>query len=444
MLSIIKSGICGRLSQPAAKTLGFATAIAALFAMSSGLGRAQAAGTLDLTFGTGGTVTTIFNGQTITPVGAVEQPNGDIVVLCEAGPSEFSLTQLALTRYTSAGALDTTFGTKGTTLTAFSAFTFTPFAFALEPNGEFLVAGSVVPGGGAAEFGLAQFSASGALDTTFGTAGVAAAEVIKQTDSPSALLLQPNGQIVIAGFQPGDSAHPSSSATPTGGTSIVRFNSDGALDTTFGTSGAALVSAGMLSPTAVALLSNGDYLIVGQSTSGTGPAEAEVSSTGVLQSSITTATVTATSPLQGLEQMPTAFESNGDIVVSNEGATSHDATLFPIVSLLSEAGVKDTGFAATKISFGGKAKGVGQAIAVQSNGQVVVGGIINDASPIAGGLARLDTNGDLDTTFGDAGTVTFDNSVSALLIEANGDIVAVEAPGADGGDGIVLQRYLAN
>jgi NAD(P)H-hydrate repair Nnr-like enzyme with NAD(P)H-hydrate epimerase domain len=33
---------------------------------------------------------------------------------------------------------------------------------------------------------------------------------------------------------------------------------------------------------------------------------------------------------------------------------------------------------------------------------------------------------------------------SALLIEANGDIVAVEAPGANGGDGIVLQRYLAN
>jgi hypothetical protein len=200
----------------------------------------------------------------------------------------------------------------------------------------------------------------------------------------------------------------------------------------------------MLSPTAVALLSNGDYLIVGQSTSGSGPAEAEVSSTGMLQSSVTTATVTATSPLQGLEQMPSAFESNGDIAVSNEGATSHDGTLFPIVSLLSEAGVKDTGFAATKISFGGKAKGVGQAIAVQSNGQVVVGGLILNASPIAGGLARLDANGDLDTTFGSGGTVIFDNSVNTLLIEANGDIVAVEAPGPTGGVDIVLQRYLAN
>jgi hypothetical protein len=126
---------------------------------------------------------------------------------------------------------------------------------------------------------------------------------------------------VIAGFQPGGSAHPTSSGTPTGGTSTQVFNSNGGLDTTFGTSGTALVSAGILSPTAMALLSNGDYLIVDQSTSGTGATEAEISSTGVPQTGITTATVTATSPLQGLSQMPTAFESNGDIVASHQGAT---------------------------------------------------------------------------------------------------------------------------
>ena len=40
--------------------------------------------------------------------------------------------------------------------------------------------------------------------------------------------------------------------------------------------------------------------------------------------------------------------------------------------------------------------------------------------------------------------MTFENSVSALQIEAYGDVSAVEAPGANGGDGIVLQRYLAN
>jgi hypothetical protein len=148
MLGIVSSGIWKHLSQSLTKTPGTATAIA-LLAVSTGLGMAQAAGTLDSTFGTGGTATTIFNGQTITPIGAVEQPNGDIVVLSEADRnSQFNYTQFALTRYTSTGALDTTFGTNGTTLTAFSTFTFGAFALALEPNGEFLVAGGILTAAG--------------------------------------------------------------------------------------------------------------------------------------------------------------------------------------------------------------------------------------------------------------------------------------------------------
>jgi len=75
------------------------------------------------------------------------------------------------------------------------------------------------------------------------------------------------------------------------------------------------------------------------------------------------------------------------------------------------------------------------------NGQVVVGGFIANASPIFGGIARLDANGDLDTTFGNGGTVTVDNDVTALLIDTNGDIRAIEGTG---NDGIVVAAYLAN
>ena len=129
------------------RAAGFSTGLrsAVLAALTIGLmgsvAMAQAAGTLDSTFGTGGTVTTIFTGKSITPIGAVEQSNGDIVVLSEADLSAEipAYTQFALTRYTPAGVQDTTFGTLGTTLTTFTTFTFSPFALALEPNGEFLV-----------------------------------------------------------------------------------------------------------------------------------------------------------------------------------------------------------------------------------------------------------------------------------------------------------------
>jgi hypothetical protein len=61
---------------------------------------AQTAGSLDPTFGTGGTVTTTFTGGTITPIGALGQSNGDIV-LCRFAFVEGFGTQIALTRYTS-------------------------------------------------------------------------------------------------------------------------------------------------------------------------------------------------------------------------------------------------------------------------------------------------------------------------------------------------------
>jgi hypothetical protein len=61
--------------------------------------------------------------------------------------------------------------------------------------------------------------------------------------------------------------------------------------------------------------------------------------------------------------------------------------------------VLNSGFSSTPFGFG-RFHNIPQALAVQSNGQVVVGDIVEDASgPNSGGIARLDTNGELDTTF---------------------------------------------
>jgi hypothetical protein len=88
----------------------------------------------------------------------------------------------------------------------------------------------------------------------------------------------------------------------------------------------------------------------------------------------------------------------------------------------------------------------GNAIALQANGQIVVGGLINLGSPIVGGLARLDANGDLDTTFGTTNsfggccTVTSEQTFTGLLIQSDGNIVAI---GELNGD-LALARYLGN
>jgi hypothetical protein len=119
-----------------------------------------------------------------------------------------------------------------------------------------------------------------------------------------------------------------------------------------------------------------------------------------------------------------------------DGKFAHDVT----VSRFTETGTLDTTFNSTKFGFG-TGTDTPQALAVQSNGQVVVGAFIGNTSPIFGGIARLDTNGELDTTFGSGGTLTVDNNVTALLIDTNGDILAIEGTG---NDGIVVAAYLAN
>jgi uncharacterized delta-60 repeat protein len=403
-----------------------------------GVNFAQAqAGTLDPNFGTDGTVTTIFTGAAspvMMPIGAAQQANGNIVVLSEFDFVEGFGTQIGLTCCTSAGKLDKAFGTKGSTITNFSPFTFQPFAFALEPNGKILVAGTV--GGtasGVLEFGLARFTANGKLDTTFGTDGVATTNFVAGLDAPSAFLLQPNGQILMGGFKDGGRHTP-------GSLSLVRFNSNGALDPNFGTAGIALVTpAPLLGPQALALLSNGDYLAVGENGDAVVGTVVELSPTGKLLSTVTAGTLAASSPLAGLEPFPTIFESNGDYFVAQlaaDGKFLHEVT----VSRFTETGTLDTTFSSTKFGFG-TGTDTPQALAVKSNGQVVVGAFIGNASPIFGGIARLDTNGELDSTFGSGGTLTVDNNVTALLIDTNGDIVAIEGTG---NDGIVVAAYLAN
>ena len=401
------------------------------------------AGTLDPTFGNGGTVTTSFaNGS--AGVGSFEQSNGDIVAVAQVDFVQGEATGIGLVRYTSSGALDPTFGTNGITNTSFAGFIFTPFGFAVQKNGDILVAGEAISTAGRIEFGLARYTSSGILDATFGKGGLATTLVGVQVDVPTAMLLQPNGKIVMAGFEVGQEG-----VSP-GKMSMVRYNSNGSLDATFGTGGISLVTDIITGPDALAMLSNGNYLAVGQNGSGKTGIVVELNSKGALLSKVTAGTLAAalSSSQSGLS--PTIFQANGDYIVATTVCTDDsECRGHKIgVSRFLETGKVDTSFSA--ISFESfdptQTTSVAKAMALQANGQVLVGGLINLDSPILGGLARLDANGELDTTFGTTNsfggccTVTSEQTITGLLIQTDGNIVAI---GELNGD-LALARYLAN
>ena len=429
MSKMNKSGICGRLLQPAAKLLGPAGALAVLAGVAPGFAIALTAGSLDTTFGTQGIVTTspAALGGSATALAAVEESNGDLALVAGISiPSAGSV--FGLVRYTPIGTLI------GTTTASFVTNGLNvPSAVAAQSNGDIVVVGTASTGFDQAdEIAIARFTPSGQLDSTFGKGGLVTttlpANPLFTTGlaSVTAVLAQPNGQILVGGFV-GSCCRNSPSATV-----LVRYNSNGSLDTTFGTGGIVMVPNAVTDPAALALLSNGDYLAVSPS------AVVEFSSTGALQPAVTMGTVEAAiQPGSGTA----LFQPNGDYVVAQigpgVGRRGTDAQVFRF----SETGVADSTFSSTPFAFGGNTQTEPQAVALQSNGQIVVGGLTNARNtPITGGLARLDSNGELDATFAGSGSLASTQVVSALLIQTDGKIVAIGGIGAN----LALARYLSN
>jgi uncharacterized delta-60 repeat protein len=398
------------------------------FGLMFGVNSAQAqAGTLDPSFGTGGTVTTNFGGVSVSPLTAIEQSsssltNGNIAVVTGLGNGVPGEENFALVRYTSNGTL---IGT--TTAAFFNDGINSPSAVAVQSNGNIVVAGTA---SGTIDqpdvFAIARFTPSGQLDPTFGNGGLVTTDISGVFPTVSAVIVQSNGQIVVGGASASGIRHQPVK------TVLVRYNSNGSLDTTFGAGGIVQEPTAVGGePLALAQLSNGDYLAVsGNQLSPEAGVVVEFSSTGVLQSTITPATVVAASPSTPALVNPVIFQPNGDYIWAEtvgNGFQRQAAEAFRF----SETGVADPSFTSIKITFGGQPVNEPQALALQSNGQIVVGGM--------SGLARLNSNGQLDTTFGSGGSLaTF--HVTGLLIQTDGKIVAIGSSGTD----LALARYFAN
>jgi uncharacterized delta-60 repeat protein len=144
------------------------------------------------------------------------QTNGKIVALGE-GTNGFALIRLNIN-----GTLDNTFGIKGIDTTSITGYA---TSLALQFNGY------IVVGDTRKNFELIRFDTTGKLDNTFGVGGIASTNfnVVYVNDvSLNAIAIQNDGKIVAAGYY-----------IPNGGQrlALARYNTDGSLDNTFGTNG---------------------------------------------------------------------------------------------------------------------------------------------------------------------------------------------------------------
>jgi uncharacterized delta-60 repeat protein len=200
--------------------------------------RFNANGTLDSSFSGDGRATFEFgdaaNAERAKAV--VVQPDGKIIVGGEFVVSG-SDWAFALTRFNVDGTVDTSFGIGGKTVTNVVPGSEQLLDLALQTvNGTtYIIAGGRALNGASYDFTVVRYTTNGILDTSFGPGGIVFTD-LRGSDSLNALVIQPDGKIVGAG-----AADASSSAASRNDMALVRYEVNGALDSSFGAGGKSIV-----------------------------------------------------------------------------------------------------------------------------------------------------------------------------------------------------------
>ena len=398
---------------------------------------AFAAGDLDTSFGNNG----IVAGLAGAGAGLGLQPDGKLLVTSTIPGSSSSFT---LSRYNSNGSLDTSFGSSGRV----TGFNNSGEDILIQPDGKIIVAGdtpATIPSypSGATSFSVTRYNIDGSLDTGFGTNGTTVNHVGTVHNDQLSAVLQPDGKILLGGY-----------SFYTGSDSqglLVRYNSNGSLDSSFGNSALPGVSTALITNEqsygfSVALQSDGQIILAGASTVNPqiSPSLAlwKFSPTGSLIGSTKTAFTSLTNyQVFAPSNIPqVAVQADGKIVVAEDMLYNQ-----PYQSPIRYSFARFNSDLTLDTSFGtgGGAGGYFQgssfpssdialnynSLALQPDGKIVTAGRRDQNGVGSFIVERHGSNGALDSSFGAGGGVltNFGNgnaSASNLVIQPDGKVVA--------------------
>jgi uncharacterized delta-60 repeat protein len=379
----------------------------------------EAVGIIDNTFGISGVVTTTIS-TTSTCHKIAIQTDGKIIA---SGVSNDSSTNaFALSRYTASGALDTSFGTGGIVTTTIGTNA-ASFGLALQANNRIVVGGQ-----SDTHFVLARYTSTGALDDTFGISGVVTTTLGTNACIDN-LVIQPDGKIVAVGWcYDGSKDY----------FAIARYTTAGALDTTFDTDGVVTTTIGIdCASYDLAIQPDGkmiaggyafygsDYYFAAARYTSTGALDTSFSTDGVITTVIGTILGSIDDECYGL-----AIQPDGKIILGGYTYDDNSGNYYNAVARYTAAGALDTTFAVGGVftqTIGSYTDIETSSIAFQSNGKILVSGYANNGSNLEFLLSRLNINGTLDTTFNTDGVITAtigaDSTSNNLKIQPNGYIL---------------------
>ena len=377
----------------------------------------------------------------------LRQSDGKILAL---GRSQRAEIEFSLVRYNSVGTLDLSFGGDGIVTVPLTAWA---SSVAVQSDGKIVVAGAhygqSIYG---PDFGLVRFNSDGSLDDGgladstpgdfFGTEGLVRTPIALQAQA-SSIAIQSDGKIVAAGY-----AYTEIHAD----FALARYNTDGSLDSTFGTAGVVLTQINVAGDYVVSLLTQADGKIVAVgASSGAGTHSDTVAvrynSDGSLDALGPNAfgvggiaTIAVSQSDDG--ESSAVLQPDGKIVIAGQSDNGTSGQYNFSFIRLNTNGSLDTGFG------GGDgivttAIGVGYSwaedIALQSDGKFVLAGTSWNGTDNDFAIARYNSDGSFDSGFGggdgivttpisngiNAGGGQFqaDDFANGVVIQADGNII---------------------
>ncbi len=298
------------------------------------------------------------------------------------------LERLEERRVFSAGELDTSFGINGIVRTEFNesqTLGTSALGTVIQSDGKIVAAG---------EGGMARFNADGSLDRTFGIEGRVAIPFYAR-----AIATQSDGKLLVAG---GVAQYNSPDMV------IARYLPDGLLDTTWDGDGQATIDFGGPNEWATSLLvePTGRVVIAGGAQQGL--AVARLLTNGQLDTSFSQDGTFARQFTRSDVAYGLARQTNGQILVvgSSWVDLSFNYTNFDMFVLrINTNGSVDAGFdgdGIAHVNFSGSnySRDSGHGIAIQADGRIVITGSVYGNFSQFTGVARLNTDGSLDNSFG--------------------------------------------
>jgi uncharacterized delta-60 repeat protein len=374
----------------------------------------------DSAFGTGGSVLVDFGPDAAT-AGFAMQSDGKLLAAATYG-----VAGGALRRVNADGSIDASFGTSARVVLA----QMLPSAIAVQSDGKILVAGSGIANP-INPIVIARLTSTGAPDVTFGTGGVVTTQLgtVGSSDVAyaSSIVVASDGKIVVSGYD---------YIASTAGTAVVRYETSGALDATFGVGG--VVKSSVYPTNAntfghpLAVMSDGRIVIGGTSSASSAAGVlARFTALGAPDTTFDTDGVVDITGAGGSAPTAIAIDASGNLFVTGIGSMIQ----------FTSAGVQGP---TTTLSFVSH----GNVVAAADGTAYVPGG--NSGSGVTGGvaaLAHINANGTYDTAFGTTGNGRFSwnlgasaDEVLGLAVQSDGKIVAAGRASADWTGGWALAR----